>query len=310
MHKEMVQFASPVLAALFQKCTEDKDRCIVCSVPRDWPQCKAEAKDAWLSWLWYVYLPYTGAAAGGKILGKTREVLLLAEKLGSQTGVMERIIGQTWGTMSTLVELMHPGEASWAPIIWIDQPGDALYSWQVFDGALGRECRFYQTGAMCVPHVLRLSPAAAEEFRAAYLSVLADALSLVPHFNGEDLSKVVHTVLALLSCEVAAGHSDLMDQVSTTCSKCPEFLRAVILGSLQNGSYADFSNIPLPDAVLTQITCSPERSRPSCAQAEVSLMFAPLQTTSSEESSFTRAESSPLTLLLEQSDISNLLNTP
>eukprot|EP00877_Chromochloris_zofingiensis_P003637 jgi/Chrzof1/13274/Cz07g27050.t1 len=212
--------------------------------------------------------------------------------------------------MSAVVELVHSGEASWAPISWVAQQGDAVYSWQVCEGPLGKECRFYQTGTMCVPHVLRLSPSAAEGIRAAYLSVLTEALSLVPYVNKEELSKVVQTVLALLSCDVSAGYNELFEQAVATCSKSPEFLRGLITGSLQNGRHVDVSNIPLPDTIITQITCMPERNRLNCVQAEVSLMFAPLQSTSPEESSFARGDSSPFTLMLEHTDVSDLLNTP
>eukprot|EP00877_Chromochloris_zofingiensis_P003640 jgi/Chrzof1/13277/Cz07g27080.t1 len=302
MHKEIIRFVSPVLTAMFARGTADKEHCCVCPVPRDWPQSKPEAKDTWLLWLWYVYLPYMGNSTVEELSmdpTRARDVLVLAEKLGSQAAVIDQITASAWGSGHALIELAHPGDISWAAISWSSKPGEARYSWQVCEGPLGTEYRFFQIGRQSVPHVLRFSPSGAAEFRAAYMKVLEDTLALCPYVPVEE---VVHSVLPLLACDVSAGHHELLDQVSAVCSRCPDFLRAFILGSLDSMQACDTADIPLSDFIITKVSCADRRSNLKVIQGDVTTEAAP---SSSSTRNYAAGDRSPPSDHKEESSMLN-----
>eukprot|EP00877_Chromochloris_zofingiensis_P003049 jgi/Chrzof1/12745/Cz07g06010.t1 len=255
IHRELAVLASPVLAALLYRSTEDRDRCIVLHVPKEWPFAKQEAKLIWLLWLAFVYAPHLGPidndVIGSLSADQAKDLLQLADLLKSTPVLVDRIRSTLWASHGGLVAIINPEtKVEWAPVKWLGSDDNTSYIWQVCEGVHGCEHRWCERTLDTV-NVLRMTASAAAQFREAYLKVINNALNLVPLAPCDEVAR---TAQALLACEWASGHTDLLQAVMQTCSRCPEFQRAYILSSLGIQKPPAYDSAQLTPHVITSIS--------------------------------------------------------
>eukprot|EP00877_Chromochloris_zofingiensis_P003045 jgi/Chrzof1/12741/Cz07g05260.t1 len=281
MHKEVVTLASPVLAALLFHGFQDKDHCLVCSVPKDWGFCKAEYKSIWLLWLAFVYAPILGPLYDELLdsicPSQAKDLLQLATVLQSPAGLNERIRMKVWGSSEAMVEVSEPGsDVKWAVVRWLGSQEGTCYSWHLCSGPEGSEHRWCEKNGV-YGAVLRLTREAAKQFRAGYLTIMSDALDLVPHVPCDE---VAVTAKALLACELGCGHSELMELVLKACSRSPEFQRALI-NCCVAPCHPSYNSMELPDYVVSNVSCNDSRKSLKCMSTGIKLT--PVTPTSSPE---------------------------
>eukprot|EP00877_Chromochloris_zofingiensis_P003058 jgi/Chrzof1/12753/Cz07g06090.t1 len=283
MHKEIATLGSPVLAALLYRGTEDKDRCTVVQVPKDWAYAKQEAKQTWLLWLAFVYAPHLGPVdkeiIGSLSADKAKDLLQLADLLKSAPVLIDRIRSTLWSSLGGLVEIIHPEtKARWVPVRWLGAADNTSYTWHICDGVNGSEHRWC-TRTLDTVNVLRMTANAAQEFRTAYLKVIGDALNLVPLAPCDEVAR---TARALLACEWAAGHTELMQAVMHTCGRCPKFQRAYLTTSLTIQQLPLYDGAQLYPCVVNSVTC--QQSSVNHVQAIVEVTAVPAAASPSQDS--------------------------
>lgn len=169
-------------------------------VPKDWPYTNQEAKATWLLWLAYVHAPHL-VPVDKEIIGslsadKARDLLQLADLLKSAPVLVHEIRSSLWGSQDALVAMVDPvTNAKWVPVRWLGADEHTSYTWRFCDGIDGKEHRWCERTYESV-NVLRMTASATADFRASFLKVIVDGLSLVPLAPCDEVARTARSLLA------------------------------------------------------------------------------------------------------------------